>query len=124
MTKIVFTLIEASKRFGILLVALCDTDVLPALIDWLSQRRECSRVFSVMKAVKANKWVRGIVQNHNLNPDYVSRSGLLSWDHGLDGAGQIIGVGDTGIDTESCFFGKVPIQITSPPIMPHHFQVP
>ena len=28
----------------------------------------------------------------------------MLWQHGLNGSGQIIGIGDTGVDYDNCFF--------------------
>jgi subtilisin family serine protease len=51
-----------------------------------------------------NMWAKGIVQNDISSPDYVHQSGLLSWDHKLDGSTEVIGISDSGLDWQSCFF--------------------
>eukprot|EP00287_Rhodomonas_sp_CCMP768_P026058 CAMPEP_0202829982 /NCGR_PEP_ID=MMETSP1389-20130828/15861_1 /ASSEMBLY_ACC=CAM_ASM_000865 /TAXON_ID=302021 /ORGANISM="Rhodomonas sp., Strain CCMP768" /LENGTH=1038 /DNA_ID=CAMNT_0049503575 /DNA_START=13 /DNA_END=3129 /DNA_ORIENTATION=- len=44
-----------------------------------------------------NRWAGNLVQSGNANMSTL-------WDAGLDGEGQVIGCGDTGIDVDSCFF--------------------
>jgi subtilisin family serine protease len=36
--------------------------------------------------------------------DYRTPESTVFWDAGLDGRGQIVGIGDSGIDMDSCFF--------------------
>ena len=60
-----------------------------------------------LKPKKLNRWTRGILQNglvETADYDAANGNGLITGQHGLHGQGQVIGIGDSGIDTGHCFF--------------------
>ncbi|CEO95872.1 hypothetical protein PBRA_004585 [Plasmodiophora brassicae] len=71
-----------------------------------------------MQAKVYNKWSRGIIQNGlNAPANYNTNRGLVGWDNSLNGEQQIIGVSDTGIDMNHCFFSD---GAHSPPFVAFH----
>jgi len=55
----------------------------------------------------SNLHSRSIVQNGlETEPDFRARTGLLSWDYNLLGQNQVIGLADSGMDLNSCFFAE------------------
>ncbi|CEP01612.1 hypothetical protein PBRA_008554 [Plasmodiophora brassicae] len=54
-----------------------------------------------------NRWARGIMANGlNVTANYQGHRDIVTWDNGLDGQGQMVGLGDSGIDKRSCFFAS------------------
>jgi subtilisin family serine protease len=61
-------------------------------------------ISTVAKIELHNKWERSILQLGNYNEMvYVNKSGLIGWDLGLNGEGEIIGMADSGINLDQCF---------------------
>jgi subtilisin family serine protease len=74
----------------------CSSLLLPSLLSYLSSRSEISWIEPAPSMKLHNKFTHSIVQ---------SSSNLTSvWSHSLLGAGEIIQLGDTGLDSDSCFF--------------------
>lgn len=46
--------------------------------------------------------------------DYSTPEATAFWDAGLDGRGQIVGIGDSGIDMNSCFFSDPLVPFVAP----------
>lgn len=46
--------------------------------------------------------------------DYRTPESTVFWDAGLDGRGQIVGIGDSGIDMKSCFFADPAVPFEAP----------
>jgi len=78
------------------------------VINWLADRNEVHWVEKVVKFETQNKYARYLIQSDVSNKTQM-------WQHGLHGEGQIIGLGDTGIDTNMCFFydPDVPVPLNS-----------
>jgi len=75
-----------------------------SMIDFLSSRHEVAFIDAPMRRRRGrghfenqNKYVHAIVQTDRNNDTRI-------WDAGLRGENQIIQLGDTGIDADSCFF--------------------
>eukprot|EP01010_Urceolus_cornutus_P001267 NODE_17_length_3609_cov_184.315449_g13_i0.p1 GENE.NODE_17_length_3609_cov_184.315449_g13_i0~~NODE_17_length_3609_cov_184.315449_g13_i0.p1 ORF type:complete len:1157 (+),score=236.03 NODE_17_length_3609_cov_184.315449_g13_i0:57-3473(+) len=79
----------------------------PALLNALLEHSQVVWVEpeSIMRV--QNKFTRGIVQTGNSHSEPL-------YDAGLDGQGQVVGVSDTGMDHDHCFFRdphrKIPVQ--------------
>ncbi len=76
------------------------------MLDWLSRRPSV-------------KWISPVLHSklHNLPGGVITQTGGLDlstavsspsqhplWAAGLDGTGQLVGLGDSGIDMDSCYF--------------------
>ncbi|MBN2209197.1 MAG: S8 family serine peptidase [Candidatus Coatesbacteria bacterium] len=67
------------------------------LLPEIASQPEVSWIDYVSVPVPLNDVARWVVQSNVQNSCSV-------WDHGIHGEGQVIGVGDTGVDADSCFF--------------------
>jgi len=71
-----------------------------AAADWLALQEITTFVEQREAMMPRNKYARGLVENFDqdgTNPGFL-------WAKGLKGQGQVVGVGDTGLDADSCFF--------------------
>lgn len=67
------------------------------MIAWIAQHPHTLWVEKRPRFKLLNKWARGIMQGGN------ARKTPL-WDRGLQGQGQILGIADTGVSMNLCFF--------------------
>lgn len=74
-----------------------EVDVPPGIVAQLAQLEEVLWLEQAVPAQLLNDTSRWVIQS------YVPGSTPMS-DAGLDGAGQIVGVADTGLDVDMCFF--------------------
>jgi len=82
---------------------------LSTAVRFLAHRREVHWVEQDKRFRIQNKWIKYVIQS-----DY---NVTTVWNHGIRGEGQIIAMGDTGVDWDSCFFydpnNTVPIGATT-----------
>lgn len=57
--------------------------------DWLSAQDEVMFVERFPRTRPLNRWARAIVNNGFNDANYATGTGLLAWDAGLDGTGQV-----------------------------------
>jgi hypothetical protein len=75
-------------------------------LDFLQAAASISAVVSVSHREKfkiRNRWTHSIVQSH-LQPSLPSKSDTPFWRENITGTGQIVAIGDTGVDTNLGFF--------------------
>jgi len=98
---------EVVVEHGSLLVATCLQD-LPAVLGWLAARPSVTWLSPRMASHIHNLYAASIIQGGGLPSsvgDPRSNPALRPiWRAGLDGSGQVIGCGDSGVDTDSCYF--------------------
>jgi len=65
--------------------------------SWLSQRNEVHWIEKVQQMKLQNRNAKYVIQGNTFDQTRI-------WSQGLHGEGQIVGLGDTGIDADQCFF--------------------
>ena len=84
-----------------------DTDTLDNLIKITLELAKNPNVLFVERVLEFgpfNKWSPSIVLEGNQLDWYRKSQEPLNWNKNLEGQGQIVGLADTGLDRESCFF--------------------
>jgi subtilisin family serine protease len=80
------------------------------ILEFLSHQPIVQFIEKAVELKLLNKYARGIVENGydlNVNSMYnLGGTGLFSYDYNLTGSGQIIGIGDTGLDYKNCMFAE------------------
>lgn len=86
-------------------VAVCEADT-AAVLKWLAQRPSVRWLSPRMQSKTYNQNAAVITQTGGLSGSAVATDLSLHpfWRAGIDGTGQIVGSGDTGVDMNSCFF--------------------
>lgn len=74
-----------------------------AVVAWLADRDEVAWVEPRMPPRLRNRGAVPLVLGEAL-PGATTRAGGSAWEHGLRGEGEIIAIGDTGLDHDSCYF--------------------
>ncbi|EFJ50793.1 hypothetical protein VOLCADRAFT_88676 [Volvox carteri f. nagariensis] len=91
---------------NILSVFLCKKDLSGGVI-WLSSQPVTQMVYGMLRSESMNLASSMLLQTGQLNDSqYEMAFNSLSrpyWDAGLQGQGEIVGVGDTGVDVEHCY---------------------
>lgn len=67
------------------------------LLAWVAQQPEALWVEQRERFALRNKWAKGVMQSGRA-------ASTPLWDKGLKGEGQVIGIADTGIQHDLCFF--------------------
>ncbi|KAF8071088.1 tagC [Scenedesmus sp. PABB004] len=96
-------------------VAVCPQDLSDALY-WLSNQAAVHWLAPRPRLFLQNMVASMIVQDNGAaaGQDYKAANSHLFWEAGLDGRGQIIGIGDSGIDMQSCFFADAAVPFVPP----------
>ncbi|KAF6265943.1 hypothetical protein COO60DRAFT_1697601 [Scenedesmus sp. NREL 46B-D3] len=110
-------------------IAVCPQD-LSEVLHWLSGQAAVHWLAPRPRLRLQNAIASMIVQNNGIQPtaDYKAPDAHFFWQAGLDGKGQVVGIGDSGIDMNSCFF-RDPANPFNPPtdgkewISPNHRKV-
>ncbi|WIA11875.1 hypothetical protein OEZ85_011961 [Tetradesmus obliquus] len=86
-------------------IAVCPQD-LSEVLHWLSSQAAVHWLAPRPRLFLQNSIASMIVQDNGVSPsaDYKAPDSHLFWQAGLDGKGQVIGIGDSGIDMNSCYF--------------------
>jgi len=84
-----------------------DSVELVRLAQVLAAHSEVLFIDRVPDFVLANAYARNVIEmGLSVLPDYLREKGLLSWDTNLLGQNQIVAIGDSGLDYQSCFFAN------------------
>jgi hypothetical protein len=87
-----------------LIIHLHNGHLVSEITDYLTQQPMVHIITRRPKIHLLNQWSRSITSNGINLPDYTSKSDMLSYEYNLHGNNQIIGIGDSGLDWQSCFF--------------------
>eukprot|EP00882_Tetradesmus_deserticola_P003856 GHRQ01004080.1.p1 GENE.GHRQ01004080.1~~GHRQ01004080.1.p1 ORF type:complete len:667 (+),score=223.87 GHRQ01004080.1:292-2292(+) len=110
-------------------IAVCPQD-LSEVLHWLSNQAAVHWLAPRPRLYLQNEIASMIVQDNGVSAaaDYKAPDAHFFWKAGLDGKGQVVGIGDSGIDMNSCFFRDPAIPFTPPGdgkewISPNHRKV-
>lgn len=67
------------------------------VVEWLAAQEETHWIEKKSKFRTMNKWANIVIQTDTMGDPFL-------WKKGLQGQGQVVAVGDTGLDYDSCFF--------------------
>ncbi|KAL6765462.1 peptidase S8/S53 domain-containing protein [Haematococcus lacustris] len=99
--------VEAVGTTGVVEVAACLPDV-DAAVSWLATQPSVIWVEYATQRKPANLLASAQMQTGRVAPPLPDDGGARGyhplWEAGLDGAGQLVGVVDTGLDMGSCYF--------------------
>ncbi|KAL6760982.1 peptidase S8/S53 domain-containing protein [Haematococcus lacustris] len=102
-----YPIVKAVGTTGAVEVAVCLPDV-DAAVSWLATQPSVTWVEYVTQGETTNLLASAQMQTGRVTlpvPDVVNSRGFHPlWAAGLDGAGQLVGTVDTGLDMDSCFF--------------------
>ena len=104
------TTIRTTRAAGLLRVSLA-----PALAAELAARTDVTFVEPAPNLHYLNNEARWVIQA-GAGTANVDKTPV--WDHGLTGQGEIVGIADSGINTDSCFFADVPNKIFKYAVLP------
>ena len=75
----------------------------PVLV-WLTHRELAVWIAPRHRTQVHNFFASAIIQSGDFDVEKDAEVLRPFWEVGLDGTGEVVGVGDTGVDTESCYF--------------------
>jgi subtilisin family serine protease len=82
------------------------------IVRWLSEQIECHWIETYSDIVPSNKYGKQILMNTQAPSDMFDPTAINPIFQNLTGQNQVIGIADTGIDTNHCFFydSEVPVE--------------
>ncbi len=84
-----------------------------------SHRHDVHALHPHSRPTLQNKYAHSTLQSLNASQPYSSPAALPVYLHGLTGTAQILSVGDTGVDTDHCFFADPTTPISYAPTTPN-----